>query len=123
MFIICNYATGIIILALWIPATSQAAIIAFAVLFGFFSGAYFSLIGALVANISPLQEIGFRTGITFLVASVPALVTSPIAGAIYQHSGSWTGLKVFSGVFCIAATTVVLVTRFYLTGLKLRTVF
>ncbi len=119
-FVTSCYATGIVMLALWIPSTgNDAAVIAFAVLFGFFSGAYVGLIGALVADISPLPEIGFRTGLIFLVASLPGLTASPIAGAIYAHSGNWVDTRIFAAVFCIAGTTAILATRIHRSGFRL----
>lgn len=119
----CGIA-GVFTLGLWIPATGDSALIAYAVLFGFFSGAYVSLIGALVAQISPLPEIGFRSGITFLVASIPGLVTNPIAGQILATTaGGWTGLKAFAGTTMIAGAAVILVCRFYFTGIKAKAVF
>jgi predicted MFS family arabinose efflux permease len=69
VFIVVCYITGIVFLALWLPASGNGAIIKFAVLFGFFSGSYVSLIRALVVQISPPKEIGFRTGLVF---SLPA---------------------------------------------------
>ncbi len=117
----CGIA-GVAVLALWIPGTSQSATIAFAVIFGFFSGAYVSLIGALVAQISPLPEIGFRTGISFLMSSIPALVGSPVAGAILDNSG-WPSLKVFGGVFILFGTVVVFGCRIIHVGLKPTAVF
>jgi MFS transporter, MCT family, aspergillic acid transporter len=120
VFIIVCYTTGILILALWIPAAGNVAIILFAVFFGFFSGAYVSLGPALVAQISPVKEIGFRTGLLFLISSFGGLTTGPIAGAILAHSnGDFLGMKVFAGVFCLAGSTVVLVARLHGTGLKL----
>jgi MFS transporter, MCT family, aspergillic acid transporter len=110
-FCISCYATGIFILGLWIPASSQAAIIAFSALFGFFSGAYVSLLGALVAQLSPLPEIGYRTGLAFLICAGPGLATSPIAGAILVNTGSWTNLMVFSGVFTLVGTTVIYISK------------
>ncbi|CAI4215868.1 unnamed protein product [Parascedosporium putredinis] len=66
IFVIVGYLTALLILALWIPCNTQEGIIAFSALYGFSSGAYVSLIGPLIAQISPLPEIGFRTGIIFL---------------------------------------------------------
>ena len=67
--------SGIFTLALWIPGNGQGATIAYSVVFGFFSGAYLSLIGGLVAQISVPSEIGYRTGLVFLVSSIPVLTT------------------------------------------------
>lgn len=116
--IVCTI-TGILALALWIPAASDGARIAYAALFGFFSGAYVSLIGALVAAISPIHDIGFRTGLLFAVISVPGLVTNPISGAILKGASGWTGAKVFAGVFSLAGSALILMTRFRETGPKL----
>ncbi|KAK1764003.1 hypothetical protein QBC33DRAFT_518173 [Phialemonium atrogriseum] len=57
---------------LWTPGKGYGAAIAFAVLFGFFSGGYASLISSVIAQISPLPEIGFRTALVFLVAAAAA---------------------------------------------------
>ncbi|CAM1510757.1 Fc.00g082700.m01.CDS01 [Cosmosporella sp. VM-42] len=119
VFIIVCYASGIWILALWLPDPSDPAIIAFAVLFGFFSGAYVSLIAPLVMQISPMEEYGFRTGIILLVTAIGGLTTNPINGAILDSAGGMIGLKVFSGVFCIIGTTFVLMGRIRHTGWKL----
>ncbi|PQE07804.1 major facilitator superfamily transporter protein [Rutstroemia sp. NJR-2017a BVV2] len=119
IFIVVCYLSGIWILALWLPGSSNAALIAFAILFGFFSGAYVSLITPLVMQISPMKELGFRTGIVIFVAAVGGLTTNPINGAILDDAGGWDGLKVFSGVFCIVGTTFVFAARIRRTGWKL----
>ncbi len=122
-FCITCYATGIVVLALWIRAESQGAIIAFSALFGFFSGAYASLVSALTAQISPLSEIGYRQGIVFLVTSLPGLATNPIAGALLSNTMSWTNLMIFSGIFTLAGTTVIFSARVSQVGWRLTAVF
>ncbi|KAL6414544.1 putative monocarboxylate transporter [Ilyonectria robusta] len=112
--------TGILILGLWIPASNNAGLISFAAFFGFFSGAYISLSPALVAEISPPAEFGYRGGLLFMCGSIGGLVTNPIAGAILDaDNGSFTGLKVFAGVFCLVGTVVVFGARLHETGFKL----
>jgi MFS family permease len=107
-------------LAIWIPAASNTALILYSIFFGFFSGAYVSLGPALVAQISSTAEIGYRTGIFFFVSSFGGLTTGPIAGAITAHSGgNYLGMKIYSGIFCLAGTTLVLAARLYETGPKL----
>lgn len=122
IFIAVGYLTGIWILALWIPATTTAGIVAFAVLFGFCSGAYVSLIAPLVMQISPFAEIGFRTGLVFFTSSLGGLTTNPINGQIIASSGV-NGMKIFSGIFCLAGTTFILAARVYKVGPKLNVVF
>ncbi|KAF4977212.1 hypothetical protein FZEAL_6240 [Fusarium zealandicum] len=123
IFIVVCYLTGIWILALWIPCTTQNGLIAFAALYGYCSGAFVSLIAPLVAQISPLPEIGFRTGIVFFISSIGGLTTNPIAGEIINRPNGWVGAKVFAGVFCIVGTTFILVARVHRVGWKLRVAF
>ncbi|WDK22564.1 major facilitator superfamily transporter [Colletotrichum graminicola] len=123
IFVLVGFLTPIWMLALWIPAKTDGAIIAFAVLFGFCSGAYVSLIAPLIAQISPIQEIGFRTGIAFLANAIAGLTTNPINGAILSGSGGWVGIKIFSGVFCLAGTAFILAARVRRTGWKLMAAF
>lgn len=123
IFIIVCYLTGIWILALWIPAATTGARIAFAALFGFFSGAYVALIPALVVQISPFTEIGFRTGLVFFACSFGGLTTNPISGAILEQNSGWLGAKIFAGVFCLVGTCFVLVARMHHTGMHFRSVF
>ncbi|OJJ45250.1 hypothetical protein ASPZODRAFT_69526 [Penicilliopsis zonata CBS 506.65] len=114
------YLAGIVVLAVWIPATSNAATIVFSLLFGFASGAYVSLGPALMLQLGPIREIGYRTGLLFLVSSFGGLTTSPIAGAILQaQNGSYTGMKIFSGVLFLAGATGVLAARVHHTGFTL----
>jgi MFS family permease len=122
IFIAVCYMAGILVLGLWIPATGNAAIIVFSSLFGFASGAYVALAANLIVKISPLKEIGYRTGVLFLFASIGGLTTNPIAGAILQNSGdgSYQGMKIFSGVSLLVGTTLVLGARLYHTGLTLK---
>jgi MFS family permease len=116
IFIAVGFLTSLWTLALWIPVNTSSGIIAFAALFGFCSGAYVSLIAPLVAQISPIREIGFRTGLLFLVAAVGGLTTSPINGAILAGPSGLTGIKVFAGVFCFAGTVSVMASRVYRVG-------
>ncbi|PWY68683.1 monocarboxylate transporter [Aspergillus heteromorphus CBS 117.55] len=124
IFISVGTFTGILVLAVWVPATSNAGSIVFSVLFGFSSGAYFSLAVALVAGIAPPREIGYWTGVLFLFASVGGLTTNPIGGAILQHDdGSYTGMKIYSGVLLIAGSLFVMGTRIRQTGWVLKKKF
>lgn len=123
IYVVVCLLSGVWILALWLPDNSDAALIAFALLFGFFSGAYVSLITPLIMTISPFPELGFRTGIVLFSVAVAGMITNPINGAIVDGAGGWTGLKVFSGVFCLAGSVLVLMVRLRRTGWKLAVVF
>lgn len=111
VFVAAAYLTSFCILALWIPATTPATIFAFAILFGFFSGAYVSLVSPLVMQVSPLAEVGLRTGIVFFAGAASTLTGNPIAGAMLATPGAWLAPKLFAGLCCICGTTVILAAR------------
>ncbi|KAG4437314.1 hypothetical protein IFR05_007210 [Cadophora sp. M221] len=115
--IIFTLFTGVISLALWLPAASNAPIIVFAVLYGFASGLTLAIIPALVASISDIQKLGFRVGALYAFSSFGALFGSPVAGAIVtsQHGG-YSGLKIFCGVTLIAGGVFIVFSRIKLVG-------
>ncbi|KAF5707005.1 hypothetical protein LB506_009981 [Fusarium annulatum] len=123
VFIVVGSLSALWILALWIPCNTQDGIIAFAALFGFCSGAYISLIAPLVAQISPLPEIGFRTGIVLCLSSISGLTTNPINGSILDKPTGWLGVKIFAGVFCAVGTACILAARVHRVGWKITATF
>lgn len=62
----------ILILALCLPATGNAPRLLFAALFSTGPGVSSGLTPVLAAQISPIQEIGVRTGIAFLLSAFVA---------------------------------------------------
>lgn len=123
-FISVSALAGILVLGLYIPASNTTTIFIFSVLFGFTSGAYIALIAPLIVKISPLSESGYRIGLLFFLSSFSGLVTNPIAGSILElWDGSYTGMKIFSGVMLLAGTSVVLISRLLATNWRLKVVF
>lgn len=114
------FFTAIIDLALWIPSSSNAAIIVFAALYGFGSGTFVSMIPAIIAQISPdIRKIGVRTGTVYAVISFAALLGNPIGGALIERDhGGFLSLQVFCGVMQIAGAAVILAARVVLGGTK-----
>ena len=116
------FFSGIIVLALWLPAKANTPLIMFAALYGLGSGAFVSLIPAVIAQISDIREIGLRIGIEFAVLSVAALVSNPIGGAlITRDHGKFRYLQIWCGVIILAGSTMYIFARASLVGLKVRT--
>ncbi|KAL1613006.1 hypothetical protein SLS60_001237 [Paraconiothyrium brasiliense] len=111
------FFTGILCLALGLPASGNAAFIVFAVLYGFASGGFVSLAPAQVAKISNVQEIGVRTGVLFSCVSFAGLVGNPIAGALVDGTG-FDKVNIFAGVVMIAGAVLFVFTRMVVTGWK-----
>lgn len=118
-WIAVTYTVSVLILSLWIPAANDASIIAFASLFGICFGAYAAIQPAIVAQITPIEEIGICSGLYFAVASFSQLVSGPIAGRTLEASGgSYLEMKIMAGIFCLAGATFVLGAKLYATGYK-----
>jgi MFS family permease len=111
---------AILVLALGLPASGNAAYIAFAALYGFASGAFVSLLPAQIAHISKVEQIGIRVGVVFACISFAGLVGNPIAGAIVaKNHGQYWGLNVFAGVMLLAGASIYVVMRMYIAEWKL----
>ena len=67
----CAALTALSALLVWPFATHVAPIMVFAVLYGFFSGAFNALVIPCVAQISDIREIGTRVGVLYSIISVP----------------------------------------------------
>ena len=123
-FVSVSALAGILVLALYIPASSNITIFAFSVLFGAMSGAYIALIAPLVVKISPMSEAGYRIGLLFFLSSFSGLVTSPIGGAIKdQWDGDYAGVKIYAGVMLLGGTSLIFLSRLMSTRGKLNVVF
>lgn len=124
MFIIACTLSGISEFAVWIPAKHSSVAIGFAIMFGFASGAFISLAGALPMSVSPLPEIGYRLGVVFFAFSIAALTMAPIGGAILQNlTNGWLDVKIFGGVMCLAGSAIILTSRLLYTEKKILKVF
>jgi len=119
--VVMSTFTGIIVLALWVPARGNAAEIVFAALYGFASGTFVSMVPALVAQISPdIRKIGVRSGTMFAILSFALLIGNPIGGALVSKlHGNFTGLQVFGGAVQMVGAVGMLACRVYLGGWKL----
>ncbi|KAF3038993.1 hypothetical protein E8E12_004562 [Didymella heteroderae] len=102
-----------LIFALWLTAArNEAAITAFAIVFGFWSGTAISLTPVCVGAVCRIEDYGKRNGTTFSIASFAALIGIPAAGGVLEaNGGNYNGLIIFAGALYLAAFAVFLVTR------------
>jgi MFS family permease len=114
--------TTVLVLGMWIPASSNAALVVFAALFGFTSGSIVSITPALVAQISDVRQIGVRTGTIFTIVSIAVLISNPIAGALVTADhGGFLKLQVFAGAVMVGGCFFLVLARIKLAGLQLTT--
>ena len=67
----CALLAGLSCLVLWTFAYSLPLVYVFATSYGFFSGAFISVINPCVAQISELHELGTRIGVLYTLISFP----------------------------------------------------
>jgi MFS family permease len=117
VFLLMCIVSCIIVLALWLPSSGTGATVVFALVFGFSSGAVASILPGLVATISPISQIGVRTGCNFSVVAIAVLIGSPIGGQLIQNDGL-KSMQGFSGAMLGAGFVVYSILWIRLGGFK-----
>ncbi|QRV97282.1 major facilitator superfamily transporter [Ceratobasidium sp. AG-Ba] len=111
LLIPCSAISGALIFAM-LGVKSSGALIVFAILYGFFSGAYVSLLSPMIISLSSnISEIGIRLGITFGIIAFAALTGTPIAGALLTEQQKWWRPITFSGIIVLSGSAVLGVAR------------
>ncbi len=67
----CAFLAGLSTLLLWSTAHTLAQLLAYAAMYGLFSGAFNALIVPCIAQISDIREIGMRIGLLYSIISFP----------------------------------------------------
>ena len=108
------FVTGVLAFC-WMAIHSQAGLIVFSVVYGFFSASLVSLLGPITVEISTesADVIGTRLGMALASGGVGLLIGSPIAGALLNSRG-WSGPQVWAGSLVMACGTCLFCVR----GLK-----
>ncbi|TNY24175.1 putative monocarboxylate transporter [Rhodotorula diobovata] len=103
---VCCFGAGTVIFLMRVMKSSDALLILHAVLYGFFSGAFISLVSPVTVSISrDLSEIGLRQGIAFLITAGSSVACNPIAGRLLaMHDGEWIHPIVFAGTMVLAGS-------------------
>jgi MFS family permease len=99
----------------WQRADSNAAIIIFAVIYGFCSGAIVSTMSVCMTMVSKdPKNIGTYMGMAWPILAIAALIGPPISGAILTRAG-YNGIANFSGAVTLVGSVLIVLTK-YTTG-------
>ncbi|OCL12190.1 MFS transporter, MCP family, solute carrier family 16, member 10 [Glonium stellatum] len=98
----------------WLAISSSTSLFIFSCFYGFFSGAFQSLMPTTIASLTKdLDRLGTRLGMCFSTLSFAALASPPISGAIlaadggnYYHAQIWAGTLALVGTCLVAAARV-----------------
>ncbi|KAF9045397.1 major facilitator superfamily domain-containing protein [Panaeolus papilionaceus] len=101
MIIPCIFISALLVFCTLAVDNAPGTII-FAILYGFFSGSYISLLAPVIASTATKDsEIGARLGVCFTFTGLGGLVGTPIAGALLTSSFIWWRPILFSGL-CVS---------------------
>ncbi|PQE15489.1 riboflavin transporter MCH5 protein [Rutstroemia sp. NJR-2017a WRK4] len=117
MFAVVGICTGILIFC-WQRITTNAGIIVFAVLYGFFSGAIVSLVTTCLSSVPrDPRNIGTYMGMGMATVAFSALIGPPINGALVDKYHSFDQVSIFSGVVVVVGGILVLPIKYVNGGL------
>lgn len=120
MLIPCALAAAILAFG-WIGIQSTPGLIIFAILYGFFSGAFVSLPPTALVGLSPhLRVIGTRMGMSFAISALGLLVGTPVSGSILKSTGHFLGPQLLAGSTILLAAACVVASRLYKVGPKFK---
>ncbi|KAJ7151404.1 MFS general substrate transporter [Mycena crocata] len=92
---------------------SVGSLFVFAAFYGFFSGAFMSLLAAIMSSFAfSVNEIGSRIGIAMFLLSLPLLTGAPITGAfLHPPEYTWWRGVTFSGVVQLSGVALITLSR------------
>ncbi|CCM05103.1 uncharacterized protein FIBRA_07310 [Fibroporia radiculosa] len=106
--------TAILLFAMF-GTTTPGAIVIFAILYGFFSGACLSLLPAALSLMAKTPaEVGNRIGFCFFIMSFATLTGNPIDGALLGPNNQWYKALLFNGILMVVGSSLLLTSRWLL---------
>ncbi|PTB63725.1 MFS general substrate transporter [Trichoderma citrinoviride] len=96
----------------WISVTNAAGNIAFAVLYGFWSGSVVALGSVVLTSITPdMSRLGTRLGMVSILKGIGSLIGPPISGAILNGTGKYIGIQLLAACGIMLTSLLSLVLR------------
>ncbi|KMU79833.1 hypothetical protein CISG_08113 [Coccidioides immitis RMSCC 3703] len=119
--IIITFITSMMLFA-WIGVKDSPGLYAFSILYGFFGAGLQALFPAVVTSLSTdLKKTGIRFGMILSIVSVASLTGPPIAGALIQKgNGDYLYAQIFAALSMLVGTSVLVMSRYALTGAKIK---
>ncbi|RDB19803.1 Riboflavin transporter MCH5 [Hypsizygus marmoreus] len=107
-----TFACAVLLFAMF-GVRSVASTMIFAMLYGFFSGSFFSLTGPIVSSLArDPTEVGVRIGLAFFLDAFGGLIGPPIDGALLGGDFAWSKPIVFTGILVLAGVILLFMARY-----------
>lgn len=78
-------------------------LVPFAVLYGYFDGAYVALIPVVTSDLVGTQYLSSALGVVYFLHAIPYLICPPIGGWLVDVTGSYTATFLLSGIAMLAS--------------------
>lgn len=113
MAVICGLMACVAHLAVWLTATTDASMWAFAILYGMFGGGYITMITAITAQLVGLDHVEAGTGWVFFMWLFGGLLGQPVASLIVNRTAEpdYHGAIIFAGVLFFAGACLATILR------------
>ncbi|TNN23044.1 Monocarboxylate transporter 12 [Liparis tanakae] len=85
---------------------SFSLLVPFAVVYGYFDGAYVALIPVVTAEVVGARSLPSALGVVYFLHAIPYLVSPPIGGWLVDVTGSYAATFFFSGVSLLSSAAV-----------------
>jgi len=108
----CTFACGVLAFA-WTGVHETGGLLAFAILYGFFSGSFVSLTPSAIVSLSDdLDKVGTRLGMSFSISGIGLLIGSPVGGTLLNlDTGHFVRAQVFCAVVMMASSASLVLAR------------
>ncbi|KAF9997119.1 hypothetical protein BGZ80_010083 [Entomortierella chlamydospora] len=98
---------------IWMFAESFGALIGFSIMYGFFSGAFFTLVASITANIVGLTHLGSGLTVIFLTNTPGNLFTLPIAGTMVEGTIDYKNMIGYNSAMFLSGGVLLCFLMFY----------
>ncbi|KAJ8700393.1 hypothetical protein PTI98_003422 [Pleurotus ostreatus] len=95
----------------WPFAQDKSSLIAIAVLYGFFSGTYTSLLAKPMMELGDTGDVGRRLGMFMSILAIGALIGPPISGAINTATGGFHVVGYYAGSVILVGVCMLTISR------------
>ncbi|KAI1314934.1 hypothetical protein EDD11_001571 [Mortierella claussenii] len=98
---------------IWMFANSYGTLVAFSIMYGFFSGGFFTLVASITADIVGLEHLGSGLTVIFLTNTPGNLFTLPIAGKMFETSGDYKPMIGYNAAMYLGSALLLVFLMFY----------
>ncbi|KAG9119207.1 hypothetical protein FRC07_005859, partial [Ceratobasidium sp. 392] len=108
----CSAVAGVLVFAMF-GIHSSGALVVFSILYGFFSGSFFSLMSPMIVALAKhMHEVGTRLGFAFTFIGIATLIGTPISGALLTDGYLWYRPIIFAGIAILTGSACLAVARY-----------